>query len=55
MTARQVFEATLIELSKIQAPALKLYEFNYLLIRQLISISIKYIMYMILISRLQMI
>lgn len=29
-TARQVFEATLIELSKIQAPALKLYEFNYL-------------------------
>lgn len=30
MTARQVFEATLIELSKIQAPALKLYEFNYL-------------------------
>ena len=30
MTARQVFEATLIELSKIQAPSLKLYEFNYL-------------------------
>ena len=30
MTARQIFEATLIELSKIQAPALKLYEFNYL-------------------------
>ena len=30
MTARQVFEATLIELSKIQAPTLKLYEFNYL-------------------------
>lgn len=30
MTTRQVFEATLIELSKIQAPALKLYEFNYL-------------------------
>lgn len=30
MTARQVFEATLIELSKEQAPALKLYEFNYL-------------------------
>lgn len=30
MTARQVFEATLIELSKNQAPALKLYEFNYL-------------------------
>lgn len=29
-TARQVFEATLIELSKVQAPALKLYEFNYL-------------------------
>lgn len=24
------FEATLIELSKIQAPSLKLYEFNYL-------------------------
>lgn len=30
MTARQVFEATLIELNKIQAPSLKLYEFNYL-------------------------
>ena len=30
MTARQVFEATAIELSKIQAPSLKLYEFNYL-------------------------
>ena len=30
MTARQVFEATLIELSKVQAPSLKLYEFNYL-------------------------
>ena len=30
MTARQVFEATLIELSKAQAPAVKLYEFNYL-------------------------
>lgn len=30
MTARQVFEATLIELSKIQAPSLKLYEFNYM-------------------------
>lgn len=30
MTARQVFEATIIELSKIQAPSLKLYEFNYL-------------------------
>ena len=30
MTARQVFEAKLIELSKIQAPSLKLYEFNYL-------------------------
>lgn len=30
MTARQVFEATLIELSKIKAPSLKLYEFNYL-------------------------
>lgn len=30
MTARQVFEATAIELSKIQAPNLKLYEFNYL-------------------------
>lgn len=29
MTARQIFEATLIELSKIQAPTLKLYEFNY--------------------------
>lgn len=30
MTARQVFEATLIELSKVQAPSLKLHEFNYL-------------------------
>lgn len=30
MTARQVFEATMIELSKVQAPSLKLYEFNYL-------------------------
>lgn len=30
MTARQVFEATLIELNKINAPTLKLYEFNYL-------------------------
>ena len=30
MTARQVFESTLIEPSKVQAPALKLYEFNYL-------------------------
>ena len=30
MTARQVFEATLIELSKVQAPSLRLYEFNYL-------------------------
>lgn len=30
MTARQVFEATAIELSKLQAPVLKLYEFNYL-------------------------
>lgn len=30
MTARHVFEATLMELSKIQAPSLKLYEFNYL-------------------------
>lgn len=30
MTSRQIFESVLIELSKIQAPALKLYEFNYL-------------------------
>ena len=30
MTARQVLEATLIELSKMQMPALKLHEFNYL-------------------------
>ena len=30
MTARQVFEATSIELSKVQVPSLKLYEFNYL-------------------------
>ncbi len=30
MTARQIFEATLIELSKMQMPALKLHEFNYL-------------------------
>ena len=30
MTARQIFEATLIELSKMSMPALKLHEFNYL-------------------------
>ena len=30
-TARQIFEATEIELNKIQAPVLKLYEFNYLI------------------------
>ena len=30
MTSRQIFEATLIELSKMQMPALKLHEFNYL-------------------------
>lgn len=30
MTARQALEATLIELNKINAPTLKLYEFNYL-------------------------
>ena len=30
MTTRQVFEATLIELDKIHAPTLKLFEFNYL-------------------------
>ena len=29
MTAKQIYEATAIELSKIQAPTLKLYEFNY--------------------------
>ena len=29
MTSKQIYEATAIELSKIQAPALKLYEFNY--------------------------
>lgn len=29
MTAKQVFKNTLIELSKVNAPALKLYEFNY--------------------------
>lgn len=29
MTSKQVYEATAIELSKIQAPSLKLYEFNY--------------------------
>lgn len=29
MTSKQVYEATLIELSKEKAPALKLYEFNY--------------------------
>lgn len=31
MTIRQVFEAVLIECNKIQAPTLKLYEFNYLI------------------------
>lgn len=30
-TARQIFEATAIELNKIQAPNLKLFEFNYLI------------------------
>ena len=30
MTSKQIYEATAIELSKVQAPALKLYEFNYL-------------------------
>lgn len=30
MTLRQIFESVLIELGKIQAPTLKLYEFNYL-------------------------
>ena len=30
-TARQIFEATEIELSKIQVPTLKLFEFNYLI------------------------
>lgn len=29
MTAKQIYEATAIELSKVQAPTLKLYEFNY--------------------------
>ena len=29
MTSKQIYEATQIELSKVQAPALKLYEFNY--------------------------
>lgn len=31
MTIRQIFEAVLIECNKIQAPTLKLYEFNYLI------------------------
>ena len=29
MTSKQIYEATAIELSKVQAPTLKLYEFNY--------------------------
>ena len=29
MTSKQIYEATAIELSKVQAPALKLFEFNY--------------------------
>lgn len=29
MTSKQIYEATAIELSKVQAPALKLHEFNY--------------------------
>ena len=29
MTSKQIYEATAIELSKVQAPSLKLYEFNY--------------------------
>ena len=31
MTARQVLEATLVDLDKLQAPSLKLFEFNYLI------------------------
>ena len=30
MTARGIYEAILIELSKVNAPPLKLHEFNYL-------------------------
>lgn len=40
MTSKQVYEATVIELNKVQAPALKLYEFNYFFnqaIRQFIN------------------
>lgn len=29
MTSKQIYEATAVELSRVQAPALKLYEFNY--------------------------
>lgn len=38
MTARQVYEAVLIELNKAQAPSLLLEDFNYLLINLYISI-----------------
>jgi hypothetical protein len=31
MTSKQIYEAVAIELNKIQAPTLKLYEFNYFL------------------------
>ena len=40
MTSKQIYEATAIELSRVQAPALKLYEFNYLFnkaIRQFVN------------------
>ena len=40
MTSKQIYEATAIELSRAQAPALKLYEFNYLFnqaIRQFVN------------------
>ena len=31
MTSKQIYEAVAIELSKVQAPSLKLYDFNYFL------------------------
>lgn len=40
MTSKQIYEATAIELSKVQAPTLKLYEFNYYInqaIRQFVN------------------
>lgn len=41
MTARQVYEAMLIEMNKVEAPSMLLEDFNYFLTRPSISILIK--------------